>query len=152
MPRHIGPKFRILHWCTDQLLNEALAKMDLTSSQGRIIGFIARQSAPPCCRDLEQTFQLSHPSVSGTLSRLEKKGFLEARPDPDDRRLKRLYLLPKGLECHKQIHSTIQSIEEQIVQGFTPEEKALFTDFLQRAAANMGVSPCHSNPKEESKQ
>lgn len=150
MPRHIGPKFRILHWCTDQLLNEALAKMDLTSSQGRIIGFIARQSAPPCCRDLEQTFQLSHPSVSGTLSRLEKKGFLEARPDPDDHRLKRLYLLPKGLECHKQIHSTIQSIEEQIVQGFTPEETELFSQLLTRAMANMGCTPPPSHPKEES--
>ena len=150
MPRHIGPKFRILHWCTDQLLNEALAKMDLTSSQGRIIGFIARQSAPPCCRDLEQTFQLSHPSVSGTLSRLEKKGFLEARPDPDDRRLKRLYLLPKGLECHKQLHSTIQPIEEQIVQGFTPEETELFSQLLTRAMTNMGCTPPLSHPKEES--
>ena len=150
MPRHIGPKFRILHWCTDQLLNEALAKMDLTSSQGRIIGFIARQSAPPCCRDLEQTFQLSHPSVSGTLSRLEKKGFLEARPDPDDHRLKRLYLLPKGLECHKQLHFTIQSIEEQIVQGFTPEEAELFSQLLTRSMANMGCTPPPSHPKEES--
>ena len=150
MPRHIGPKFRILHWCTDQLLNEALAKMDLTSSQGRIIGFIARQSEAPCCRDLEQTFQLSHPSVSGTLSRLERKGFLEARPDPDDRRLKRLYLLPKGLECHKQLHSTIQSIEEQIVQGFTPEEAELFSQLLNRAMTNMGCTPPPSHPKEDS--
>lgn len=150
MKRHFGHQFRVLHWCTDQILNEALAKMDLTSSQGRIIGFIARQSEAPCCRDLEQHFHLSHPSISGTLSRLEKKGFLEARPDPADHRLKRLYLLPKGQACHQQILATIQSMEDQIVRNFTPEEQAQFSQLLNRAMTNIGGKPCPPQPKEES--
>lgn len=150
MKWHFGPRFRVLHWCTDQLLNESLAKMGLTSSQGRIIGFIARQTEAPCCRDLEEAFQLSHPSVSGTLSRLEKKGFLESRPDPEDRRLKRLYLLPKGQECHNQIHATIQAIEEQIIRDFSPDEAELFSQLLSRAMANMGCTPPPPKPKEES--
>lgn len=147
---HLGPRFRVLHWCTDQILGDALSKMNLTSSQGRIIGFIARQSAPPCCRDLEQHFQLSHPSISGTLSRLEKKGFLHTVPDPGDHRLKRIYLLPKGHECHQQIQSTIQSLEEQIVHGFSPEECAMFSDLLNRAISNLGGYPCPPHSKEES--
>ena len=149
MKWHFGPRFRILHCCTDQILNDALAKMDLTSSQGRIIGFIARQSEAPCCRDLEQHFHLSHPSISGTLSRLEKKGFLEARPDSEDHRLKRLYLLPKGQECHQQIQATIQSMEDRIVRDFTPEEQELLSQLLNRALANIGGNPCPSKPKEE---
>ena len=146
--KHMGHFFKVMQIRIDHHMNLRLQELDLTSSQGRIIGFIARQTEAPCCRDLEEAFQLSHPSVSGTLSRLEKKGFLESRPDPEDRRLKRLYLLPKGEECHNQIHATIQVIEEQIIQDFSPEEAELFSQLLSRAMANMGCIP--PKPKEES--
>ena len=152
MKKHYGARFRILHCCTDQLMTEALAKMDLTSSQGRIMSYIARQSQPPCSRDIEEFFHLSHPSVSGTLSRLEKKGFIEFRPAPEDHRFKRIYILPKGKECHDRMHQTILHNEERLVQGFTEEEKQLFADFLLRAIENMGGSPCQRKHKEEDKQ
>lgn len=149
MKKHYGHRFRVLHCCTDQIMTEALAKMDLTSSQGRIVGFLARQPQPPCCRDIEEFFHLSHPSVSGTLSRLEKKGFIEFRPDSKDHRCKRIYILPKGQECHQQIVQNIQIIEQRIVQGFSPEEEILFSQLLDRAIHNMGAGPCHQPIKEE---
>ena len=98
MKHYYSPRFRLLHWCSDQILNDALAQMDLTASQGRIMGYLAHQPQPPCARDIEDHFHLSHPSVSGTLSRMEKKGFIALRPDDRDRRCKRIYILPKGME------------------------------------------------------
>ena len=127
-----------MHWCIDRYLTEALAKMDLTASQGRIMGLIARQESPPCPRDIEEEFGLSHPSVSGTLSRLEKKDFIQCRPDPEDRRCKRIYILPKGYACHERIEQIIRHTEQQVVQDFTPEEQAQFSRFLDRAISNMG--------------
>ena len=144
-----GPRFRVLHWCSDQLLNNALADMNLTSSQGRILGYLAHHADAPCARDLEEHFQLSHPSISGTLSRMEKKDFIEFRPDPADRRCKRIYILPKGLACHERMEQAIARIEQQTVAGFTPEEQAQFSRFLDRAIRNMGVSPCKHFHKEE---
>lgn len=149
MQNHIGHLIRILHWCTDQTITASLEQMDLTASQGRILGYLSHQPSPPCPKDIEEAFHLSHPTVSGILSRMEQKGFIALRPDPGDRRCKRIHILPRGMECHQTIYATILTHEEHLVQGFTPEEKALFTDFLQRAAANMGVSPCHPNPKED---
>ena len=146
---HYGHYARILHWCTDQAMTAALAEMDLTAAQGHIMGFIAHRPAPPCCRDIEEAFRLSHPTVSGLLSRLEKKGFIEFRADETDRRIKRVYIQPKGRECIETMHNTIQENEERMVQGFTEEEKELFRDFLARAIANMGGSPCHRPHKEE---
>lgn len=136
----------MLHWCTDQLLNDALADMDLTSSQGRILGYLAHEEAP-CPRDLEEHFHLSHPSVSGTLSRMEKKGFIEFRPDPADHRCKRIYMLPKGIQCHEQIGQNIQTIEARVVRDFTPEETELFSQLLNRALDNLGGPSCPPNPK-----
>lgn len=152
MPNHYGHYARILHWCTDQAMTEALSQMDLTAAQGHIMGYLARRTEPPCSRDIEEAFQLSHPTVSGLLARLEKKGFIEFRPDPSDRRCKRIWTLPKGQQCLELLRQTIENTEAQMVQNFTEDEKALFADLLNRAIVNMGGGPCHLTPKEESPQ
>ena len=139
---------RILHWCTDQSVTNALETMELTAAQGHIMGYLAHLDQPPCPRDIEKEFQLSHPTVSGILSRLEQKGFIQLRTDPDDRRCKRVYILPKGKQCHDLMHSTIAANEERIVAGFTPEEQELFGQLLQRAITNMGGSPCRHHKEE----
>ena len=150
MHSHYSARFRILHNCADQRMNSALAQMDLTAAQGRIVGYIARSKEPPCARDLEEFFRLSHPTVSGLLSRLEKKEFLEFRPDPDDRRCKRIYLLPKGVQCHERIIQTILEMEQTVVQGFSQEEEALFSRLLDRVICNLGGNICYRPIKEES--
>ena len=150
--RHFGHAVRILHWCTDQSMTSALAQMDLTAAQGRIMGYIAHSSQPLCSRDIEEGFQLSHPTVSGLLARLEKKGFIEFRSDKKDRRCKRIFMLPKGWECHDTMHRTIEENESKMVEGFTPEERELFRSFLDRAIANMGAQHCSRNNKEEQEE
>ena len=149
MQRHYGHSIRILHWCTDQTMTNALAQMDLTAAQGHIMGYLAHRKRPACARDIEEDFQLSHPTVSGILSRLEKKGFIEFRPDKLDRRCKRIHVLPKGRQCHELMHDAIRSNEERMVQGFSEEEKVLFFQLLDRAIVNMGGGPCQRKHKEE---
>lgn len=146
---HYGHMFRILSCCASQAVTEALGEMDLTSAQGHIMGYLVHCPAPPCPRDVEEHFCLSHPTVSGLLSRLEKKEFIELRPDPQDKRCKRIYILPKGWDCHEIIHKTILENEERIVRGFSQEEQAQFADFLARATRNMGAEP-YQYFKEES--
>ena len=143
MRRHYGHYLRILHGCTDQFLSAAVTQMDLTPVQRRVVGYLAHRSEPPCAKDVEEEFQLSHPTVSGILSRLEKKAFVEFRPDPADRRCKRIYVLEKGWEHIGQIHRIINENEDRIVDGFTEEEKQQFAAFLERAIRNMGGSLCH---------
>lgn len=149
MHRHFGHRLRILHWCTDQAVTNALAQMELTSAQGRILGYLGLRKTAPCPKDIEEEFHLSHPTVSGLLSRLEKKGFLEFRSDESDRRMKRIYLLDKGKACNTSMYETIRSTEEKLVTGFTEEEKEQFFSYLNRAIANMGGNPCKPKHKEE---
>ncbi len=143
---------RRLHISTRQRIDEALTQMDLTAAQGPIIGFLMLRKDAPCPKDLEQEFHLSHATVSGLLSRMEKKGFIRQEEDPADRRCKRIYPLPKAEECGERIHRTIVESARQMLQGFTPEEQALFADLLTRAAQNMGIctNTCENQNKEES--
>lgn len=140
--KHFGHRFRVLHWCTAGLLNEAVAQFELTASQSRILGYIATQESAPCAKDLEDFFHLSHPSISGVLKRLEQKQFIELRCDPDDHRCRRIYLLPKGQECHEMTVRQIEHIEAMIVKDFTPEEQEQFYAYLTRAITNLGGFPC----------
>lgn len=147
MDKHYGHWFRILHWCVDQAMTNALASIDLTAAQGHIMGYLARRVDPPCSRDIEEAFHLSHPTVSGLLSRLEKKRFIEFRPDEYDRRCKRIYILPKGKECNEMMYNTILQTEAKIVEGFSEEEKEQFLTLLRRATENMCGQCCHKEDK-----
>ena len=133
-------------------MSNALASMDLTAAQGRIMAYITHSKKAPCARDIEEAFQLSHPTVSGILSRLEQKDFIEMRPDELDRRCKRIYIREKGLQLDEMMHQTVRSTEERMVQGFTEDEKAQFADLLRRAIDNMGGNPCKRKHKEESQE
>lgn len=149
MNNHYGRLARTLHWCTDQSMTAELEKMDLTAAQGHIMGYLAHVKAPPCPRDIENEFHLSHPTVSGLLSRLEQKGFISLQTDPEDRRVKRIYILPKGKECHDRMHRVIQENESRMVEGFTEAEREQFAALLTRAIRNMGGGPCQRKHKEE---
>lgn len=147
---HYGHLLRLLYCSTSQTMNNALSEMELTSAQGHIMGFLAHRSEAPCPKDVEEQFGLSHPTVSGLLARLEKKEFIELRPDAVDRRCKRIYMKPRGRECDQKLYQTILDNEAKIVQGFTEAEKAQFADFLTRAARNMGSEPHTFFTEEES--
>lgn len=142
---------RKLHKATRQRIDEALTRMDLTAAQGPIIGSLMLRKDAPCPKDLEQEFHLSHATVSGLLSRMEKKGFIRQEEDAIDHRCKRIYPLPKAEECGERIYRTIVESAQQMLQGFTPEEQVLFADFLTRAAQNMGICTnlCEHQNKEE---
>ncbi len=144
------PKLRHLHWCTDQLMSDGLSKLELTASQACAMGYISHQKAPPVARDLEQALHLSHASTAGILQRLERKDFIAFQTDPNDQRCKRIHVQPKGRACSTHMHSAMDAIEQQLVQGFSPEEKELFARLLERAIRNMGgIPPIH---KEASKK
>ena len=149
---HYGHLFRVLHCAISQSMTQALGQMELTSAQGRIMGYLARRKEPPCAKDIEEEFHLSHPTVSGLLSRLEKKSFIEFRPDEKDGRCKRIYVSPKGLDCHERIFHVILENEKRVVQGFTQEEKEQFATLLTRAVENMGSQSNFQFEEEETNE
>ena len=146
---NFGFLIRILHWCTHQSMDHALETMELTAAQGHVMAYLDHAKQPPCPKDLEAEFHLTHPTVSGLLSRLEQKGFVELKTDPDDRRCKRIYVLDKGRQCHAVMHQTIRENEQRMTEGFTEEEREIFSELLQRAIRNMGGDPTPRRFKEE---
>ncbi len=118
-------------------MNRGLQELDLTNAQGHVIGYLTHAQEPPCARDFETRYGLSHATVSGILSRMESKGFITFRPDERDKRIKRIHLLPKGKACSQEIQAQIHRNEETLTAGFTPRELEQFLEYLNRAVQNL---------------
>ncbi len=147
MQHYIFHEVKCLHWMIRDALDESLESMDLTGPQSFILQFVSRQETPPCVRDVEERLNQSHATVCGILNRLESKGFIALRPDEKDRRIKRLYLLPRAQESLQRSSSTINSIEAQLIQGFEPKEQEIFHQYLHRAIDNMKAQCCKEDSK-----
>ena len=117
-PRHLGHRVRILSQAIRQAIDRKLCDLDLTGQQSFIIRYLSeRQGEVVYPKDIERRFNLTHPTVSGLLQRLESKGFLTCEPDPDDRRYKRIVLTEKAAECQKEIWQHILTIEQKQMPG-----------------------------------
>jgi MarR family multiple gene transcriptional regulator MgrA len=143
--QHLGHSLKKLHFLMEQTMNRRLLELDLTTAQGHIIGCLIHAPEPPCVRDLETAFGLTHATISGILSRMEDKGFISLHPDPHDRRIKRVSLTDKGAACSKEICRRIHETEQTMVQGFTEAELAQLRGLLQRSIQNLNESE-RSNP------
>ena len=137
---YLGHSFKKLHFLMEHAINQRLVELDLTTAQGHAIGYLRRAKEPPCARDIETVYGLSHATVSGILSRMEAKGFIELRPDPSDRRIKRIYLLEKGHACSERIWQHIEESEHIMTTGFNEEELTQFRSYLSRAISNLEQS------------
>ena len=145
----MGHYFKVIQIRMEHFMNQQLQALDLTASQGQIIGYLTHAKEPPCARDLEEFFRLSHPTVSGLLSRMEAKGFVEIRPDERDKRIKRIYLLEKGCACSRQIAQSIEENETRMIRGFSEEEAEQFLSLLRRAIDNMSDDAVPTPQKRE---
>lgn len=134
-----GHKIKQLHTLTGQRLGKTLEQLNLTPTQSHVLSYLVEhQGQDPCPRDVEEFFSLTHPTVSGILSRLEAKGYVAFRLDREDRRCKRIHVTNKARTCHAQIRAHIEALEEEMVRDFTPAERAAFADLLGRAIQNLG--------------
>ena len=136
--RHLGMRVRILSQTIHTAIDRKLTALGLTGQQSFVLRFLSEHTGEPVyARDIEKRFNLTHPTVSGILQRLEARGFLASEPDAADRRCKRVTMTPKAEECQKEIERHIQAIERTMVADMTPEEAISFGRLLDLAYENL---------------
>lgn len=67
-----------------------------------------------------------------TLDDLQDDGYIERRPDPDDRRVRLLAITDAGRRLKDEVQAEIQSGEERWLGELTAEERRVFLSVLQR--------------------
>ncbi|HEY1015090.1 MAG TPA: MarR family transcriptional regulator [Herpetosiphonaceae bacterium] len=118
-------------------LDERLAAHGLTTSQFEILGFLYGE--PPIEQGrLQQRSGVTSATLTGLLDTLEERGFLARAASPADGRAKSVALTPAGAAFFGQLMDVFHDFEGLMLDGFSPAERALLTDWLRRIARNLG--------------
>lgn len=82
---------------------------------------------------------------------LEQKGLVERRPNPEDRRVRALYLTPKGRRALSRGREIAREHEQAVTQGLSGADRKRLVDLLQKMvdeqAIGRGVHPGLSEAK-----
>ncbi|MBN9105066.1 MAG: MarR family transcriptional regulator [Propionibacteriaceae bacterium] len=104
-----------------RLVGPSQIPLDLTVQQLRVLNLVASEPGLSS-QDLARQLAVSPPTASGLVDRLEEKGVLERRRDPDDRRLRRLYLTDLGQEAVLEGDSLFERALVAVIKLMTPDD------------------------------
>lgn len=134
----IGPRVRLLSHSIRLAIDRNLTEMDLTGQQSFVLRYLSEhEDSVVYPKDIERRFRLTHPTVSGILQRLERKGYIICIPEPNDRRCKRITLTPVAREVQMDIWQHINDMEQTMTRGMRQDEIETLLRLLDLAAQNL---------------
>ncbi|HUH62176.1 MAG TPA: MarR family transcriptional regulator [Terracidiphilus sp.] len=113
-------------------LDSEVARGELTSPQMSVMRVVVRQHGVSL-KDLSREVSLAHSTVSGIVDRLEKRGMVERRPDPEDGRTSRIF--PTMIVAdfvREQIPRLSRGPLEDALERATKAERAAIAEALRR--------------------
>ena len=100
---------------------------------------LARVDAKPGLsqNELAALLEVEPISVGRLVDRLELRGLVERRPDPADRRIRRLHLLPDAAPILEEIAKAREVLGAELLEGVDPEVRSQMVDALLRMKNNL---------------
>ena len=108
-----------------------LAGLDVTYAQIRLLRTVSNFSGNTM-KQISNSLGLAFPTLSKSACTLLKQGLLDLRPDPDDRRKKRVHLTQEGEIIVRNFIREEEKLASQFLSGLLPEEQDIFLDLLEK--------------------
>lgn len=135
MDRHIGFLIKQLHFIHQQRMNQIFSEFDLTAAQTFTLIFLFRSHEKGISvnqKDIENEMEISNPTVTGILNRLEHKGLIERVACHHDARAKNIVVTEKAMEIDKQLRKKFREADEEMVASLSDKEADQLKDMLVR--------------------
>jgi DNA-binding MarR family transcriptional regulator len=87
--------------------------------------------------ELARRLRVQPATITKMLQRMEKTGFVERRPDPDDHRVSRVYLTEAGRAVRADVQQVWRRLEKEAFAGFTHNEQVLLRRFFLHIRENL---------------
>ncbi|PKM81188.1 MAG: MarR family transcriptional regulator [Firmicutes bacterium HGW-Firmicutes-14] len=81
-------------------------------------------------KEFAEMLGLKPATITVMLKRMEKAGWVERKPDPEDLRVSRVFLTERAEKFRPKVKQVLNTIYEESFEGFTQEEKVLMKRFL----------------------
>ena len=137
-PSPISKRIRIISNKFRELLDRNLQKYNLTGVQMEVLCYLKSNSDKEIHqREIEYWFQLKNPTVTGILNRLEEKGYITRRRNPEDGRYRIIEITEKGNQVMEDMGEGARDLDERIYECMTAEEQEKLLELLDRILATM---------------
>ena len=114
----------------------ALLCLGLTRSQCRVLGYLARHEGINQA-GLADLLEIKPMTLVRQLDRMEENGWIERRPDPGDRRARRLVLTEKARPILARILELSSAVRCEAFADLTDAEGRQLVDLLRRVHGNL---------------
>ncbi len=105
--------------------NQQLTSYDLSVPKALLLLEISPEGGENP-KTLAAKLDLESSSMTGLLDRLEKKGFIERRPDPNDRRSILIFLTPSGITARQNIKALVEQLDRKVQEALPAEDVKAF--------------------------
>ena len=117
--------------------------------RGYLVLAAAGQGEPSSQLALAQHLGVDRTAMTYLLDDLERAGLVERRPDPADRRARRVAVTPTGLARLRELKAELHHVEDQLLEPLGAGDRTVLRDLLQRLATHVApANPCDVNPCE----
>ena len=111
-------------------------ELGLTRSQWYVLTVIyAHEGAPQA--ELADIMDMERPTLGKLLDRLEEKEWVERRPDPDDRRVKRVFLTDKVQSLMRALRGIAADVRADAIAGIDEAERDRLIETLISMKSNL---------------
>lgn len=124
--------------------------LKVTRSQWWVLAWVSRKDGMAQTQLAEQ-LDVGKVAIGGLIDRLERSGLAKRVPDEQDRRIKRIFLTPKGKRLVERLRAVSGEFNERVLQGISPADLEVATGVLRRLKANViaFIAPEGTEPKED---
>jgi DNA-binding MarR family transcriptional regulator len=115
---------------SSQHLYELIGELDISITQMKTLHALSDCAREISVKQLSDRLGLSLPGTSRMIDGLMRRGWVERREDPDDRRMKRIGITDAGREIVERIETARLVGLEQYAASLTPEQRTRLSSAL----------------------
>ena len=116
---------------------DLLEKFGLTRLEAVILIFLHNNPDFNTARDIVELRGFSKSNVSTALEALRLRQYLTVRPDPDSRRVRRIFLREEKRDIVEALARRQTETLDRLTEGFSREDLELMQQFLDRMEENI---------------
>lgn len=118
--------------------DQRMKNMGITRSQWWVLTGVSRHDDQGITQtELATVLDLGKVALGGLIDRLEERGFVERRADPEDRRINRIHLTRKGYVILDKMADVGIEMNTKIMKGVSLQHQHLLAQILHAMKANL---------------
>ena len=142
----MGVRFSILSRAFKREVDQLLKEKGLTAVQFGVLGELGKLEDSGLeevnQKDLENAAHVTHPTMTGILSRLQKQGFVNCRASSIDKRRKAVSSTEKATALMQELDDMDKAVFLRFCKGMSPEQIESLSQLSKKMLENVFETSC----------